>query len=86
MITYANRNLLTRIVTGDGTVIVYRYNSEGQRIYKKVGSQAAEYYLMDGDQTVAIYENESLSQSDPFGKILEHSRQRRGGQAGCCRE
>ena len=32
-IDYDHRNLPTRIVTGDGTEIVYRYNGKGQRIY-----------------------------------------------------
>jgi len=30
-IEYDHRNLPVRIVKGDGTEIVYRYNSEGQR-------------------------------------------------------
>ncbi len=42
-IDYDHRNLPVRIVKGDGTEITYRYNSEGQRIYKKVGSQTPEY-------------------------------------------
>ncbi|RMG79144.1 MAG: hypothetical protein D6707_08685, partial [Bacteroidetes bacterium] len=56
-IDYDHRNLPVRIVKGDGTEIVYRYNSAGQRIYKKVGSNAAEHYILDGEQTVAVYEN-----------------------------
>ena len=45
-IGYDHRNLPVCIVKGDGTEIVYRYNSEGQRIYKKVGTQSAEHYLL----------------------------------------
>lgn len=53
-INYDHRNLPTRIVKGDGMEIIYCYNSAGQRIYKKVGSNAAEHYILDGDQTMAV--------------------------------
>ena len=36
---------------------MYRYNATGQRVYKKVGSQTPEYYILHGDQTVAVYQN-----------------------------
>ena len=56
-INYDHRNLPTRIVKGDGTEIIYCYNSAGQRLYKKVGSQTPEHYILDDDQTVAVYGN-----------------------------
>jgi len=56
-ITYDHRNLPVSLINRNGDVVTYRYNASGQRIYKQVGSQTPEYYLMDGDQTVAVYQN-----------------------------
>jgi len=40
-----------------------------------------EYSILEGDQAVEVFdESGSLSQSDPFGKILEYSRQWRDRQ------
>lgn len=50
---YDERNLPVQI-TRDGTLIRYRYNASGQRIYKKVGSGTAEHYLMDDDQILGV--------------------------------
>ncbi len=41
-------------------MVTYRYNAGGQRIYKQVGSQNAEHYILDGDQTVAVYQNDAV--------------------------
>ncbi len=56
-ITYDHRNLPVSLLNRNGEVVNYRYNAAGQRIYKKIGSQTAEHYILDGDQTVAVYEN-----------------------------
>ena len=65
-INYDHRNLPTRIVKGDGTEIIYCYNSAGQRLYKKVGSQTPEHYIFDDDQTVAVYHDGSLKYWNPL--------------------
>lgn len=52
-------------------MITYRYNADGQRIYKKVGSMEAEHYIMDGDQNLAVFnENGSLKYWNIFGNGL----------------
>ncbi len=56
-ITYDHRNLPVSLITRNGDVVTYRYNASGQRIFKQVGSQTAEHYILDGDQTVAVFEN-----------------------------
>ena len=56
-IQYDHRNLPVSLVNRNGDLVIYKYNASGQRIYKKVGSQTPEYYIMDGDQTVAVFEN-----------------------------
>ncbi len=53
-ITYDHRNLPVSLITRNGDVVTYRYNVGSQRIFKQVGSQTPEYYIMDGDQTVAV--------------------------------
>lgn len=37
------------------TETFYRYNAQGQRVYKKTGTGAAEYYLHDGERLVAVF-------------------------------
>jgi len=60
-ITYDHRNLPVSLLNRNGDVVTYRYNAAGQRIYKKVGSQSGEHYILDGDQNVAVFdENGSL--------------------------
>ncbi len=56
-IQYDPRNLPMFIERSDLSDIIYLYNTGGQRVYKKIGSQNAEHYILDGDQTVAVYEN-----------------------------
>lgn len=56
-IQYDHRNLPTSLLNRNGDLVTYRYNAAGQRVYKQVGSQSPEYYILDGDQTVAVYEN-----------------------------
>ena len=85
-IQYDHRNMLVSLVNRNGDLVTYRYNASGQRIYKKIGSQTAEHYILDGDQTEAVFENGAVSRSDPFGKILEYSGEWYSGQAGCRRE
>lgn len=38
--------------------IKYRYNIFGQRIYKKIGSSIGEYYLMDGDICLGVFDEQ----------------------------
>jgi RHS repeat-associated protein len=46
---YDERNLATTATNYyAGVTTNYRYNADGQRYWKKTGSQAGEYYLMDG--------------------------------------
>ncbi|RMG23209.1 MAG: hypothetical protein D6732_24955 [Methanobacteriota archaeon] len=56
-IQYDHRNLPVSLVKRNGDLVTYRYNASGQRIYKQVGSQSGEHYILDSDQTVAVYEN-----------------------------
>jgi RHS repeat-associated protein len=53
-IEYNHLNLPVHLVEGDGDEIFYRYNREGQRIYKEVDENMPEYYIMDGATTVAV--------------------------------
>ena len=85
-IQYDHRNLPVSLVNRNGDLVTYRYNASGQRIYKKNGSQTAEHYILDGDQTVAVFENGVVSRSDPFRKVLEYSGEWCSGQAGCRQE
>ena len=54
-ITYDHRSLPVSLINRKGEVVTYRYNASGQRINKQVGSQIPEYYLLYGEQTVAVY-------------------------------
>ncbi len=54
-IVYDMNNLPTRINFANGSVVKYRYNSAGQRIYKKVDSQQAEHYILDEDKILAVF-------------------------------
>ncbi|RMG25792.1 MAG: RHS repeat-associated core domain-containing protein [Methanobacteriota archaeon] len=56
-IQYDHRNLPISLLNRNGDLVTYRYNVAGQRVYKKVGSQSGEHYILDGDQTVAVFEN-----------------------------
>lgn len=61
-IIYDVRNLPVRIYMHSGPQITYRYNAAGQRIFKKVGNNEAEWYIMDGDRNLAVFnENGSLT-------------------------
>ncbi|MCB0311947.1 MAG: hypothetical protein KDH84_01570 [Calditrichaeota bacterium] len=61
-VTYDERNLPIEVVrTNPGvstTTIKYRYNAQGQRIYKKVGSDPAEYYILDGDRILGVFDED----------------------------
>ncbi len=60
-IQYDYRNLPTSLMNRSGNTVVYRYNVDGQRIFKKVGSQEGEYYIMDGKRNLGVFdENGSL--------------------------
>ncbi len=59
---YENRNLPVFMELDDFTDIIYLYNAEGQRIFKKVDKDTAEHYIMDGSQNVGLFtENSSLT-------------------------
>jgi RHS repeat-associated protein len=51
--SYNALNLLVS-VTSAGTTTTYRYDEAGQRIAKKVGSNNAEYYILDGATTLGV--------------------------------
>ena len=68
---WAENNLPVTISMADGTIINYRYNADGQRVYKKVGAAAPEFYLKDGDRTVAVlYGNGSVNFWNMYGNNL----------------
>src|SRR5690606_33916776 len=55
-LTYDERNQLIefeRIGSG-GFTTRYRYSADGQRYWKKVGTSAADYYVLDGPLTVGV--------------------------------
>ncbi len=59
---YENRNLPVFVELGDYSDIIYLYNADGQRIFKKVDKDTAEHYIMDGSQNVGLFtENSSLT-------------------------
>jgi len=71
-ITYDERNLPTSVTAG-GQAVTYRYSAAGQRTYKKVGSQAAEHYLLDGAATVGVVEGGSVRFANlltPDGRVI----------------
>jgi RHS repeat-associated protein len=53
-IEYNHLNLPVHIINGDGSEIFYRYNKDGQRIYKEVDENMSEYYIIDEAKTAAI--------------------------------
>jgi len=74
-IIYDVRNLPVRIYVHNGPTIIYRYNAAGQRIYKKVGTNDAECYIMDGDQNIAVFEADTLKYWNIFGSGLSGRRE-----------
>ena len=56
-IAYNPRNLPLFVEQSDYSNIIYLYDANGQRTYKKVGAQSSEHYILDGDRTVAVFEN-----------------------------
>ena len=60
---YDYRNLPVYVRTDDGQIvsdILYRYDAESVRIYKKIDNQPAEHYAVDNGQNLAIFTNENL--------------------------
>ncbi|NIT56452.1 MAG: hypothetical protein GWN00_09545, partial [Aliifodinibius sp.] len=55
-IQYDHRNLPQSMINRNGDLVTYRYDVSGQRIFKKVGSQEGEHYIMDGAQNVAVFD------------------------------
>jgi len=53
-LTYDERNLPLAITTG-GVTTSYRYSDGGQRYWKKTGTNAGEYYALDGAVTVGVF-------------------------------
>ncbi|NIX00213.1 MAG: hypothetical protein GWN13_18590, partial [Phycisphaerae bacterium] len=71
-IRYDHRNLPQSLINRNGDLVTYRYDAGGQRIFKKVGSQEGEHYIMDGSQNVAVFdESGSLAYWNIVGKGLE---------------
>ncbi len=61
-IHYENRNLPVFIELADFADVLYLYNVDGQRIFKKVDTDEGENYIMDGGQNVGLFtENSSLT-------------------------
>ena len=59
-IHYDNRNLPVFVELDDFTDIIYLYNADGQRVFKKVDSQDAEHYIMDGSLNVGVFDENGL--------------------------
>ena len=53
-LTYDERNLPLTVATG-GVTTSYRYSDGGQRYWKKTGTNAGEYYALDGAVTVGVF-------------------------------
>lgn len=51
---YDTRNLPIFLLKEDSTEIIYQYNADGQRIYKKVDNQGPEFYIMDGSLNIGV--------------------------------
>ncbi len=75
-IEYDYRNLPTSLVNRNGSTVQYRYDVNGNRIFKKVGSQEAEFYIMDGSRNMAVISGTgglkywNIFGNDLAGKIL----------------
>ncbi len=55
LFSYDERQLPIQLTLSDGRVVHYRYNAAGQRIYKKVGEEPAEYYLLDEGKILGVF-------------------------------
>jgi YD repeat-containing protein len=70
-IEYDTRNLPLFIDHQSTADISYRYNADGQRIYKKIGNDAADIYLVDGDQVLGVFsESGELKYWNIYGNDL----------------
>ncbi len=73
-IHYDHRNLplsLKKVGFQLNSSITYRYNAEGQRIYKKIDDDPAEHYIVDGSRVLGVFSgNGRLKYWNIFGKDL----------------
>ncbi len=69
-ITYDERNLPTHFVLTNGSEIIANYNATGHRILKQVAAGDWEYHLRDGDRTLAIIRNDTLSGFNLYGNDM----------------
>lgn len=66
-IQYDDRNLPISLVNRAGQTVNYRYNAAGQRIYKQVGSNPAEHYILDEDRILGIFRGSGLLYWNIYG-------------------
>ena len=66
-ITYEHRNLPTMFDMSNGSKLRASYNADGQRILKESSGGAWKFYVMDGQQTLAVIDNNGFSHFNLVG-------------------
>ena len=66
-IAYDHRNLPVHFYMDGGDEVVAGYNADGRRILKELKDGAWQFYVMDGDQTLAVIDNSGFSHFNLVG-------------------
>lgn len=66
-IAYEHRNLPTQFALASGDTVIANYNADGQRILKELKGGAWQFYVMDGQQTLAVIDENGFSHFNLVG-------------------